>query len=102
MQENQQIRSLFAQEFGALIGLHLSERPDFFRWGRAQIPLVDAGLSRFIWFVWFVLFIWLNQTNRTNQMNQTNQINKTNQTIKVLAYKKAFRSLLGREYTYGK
>jgi hypothetical protein len=48
VQENQQIRSLFAQEFGTLIGLPLPERPDYFRWGRAQIPLVDAGLSRLI------------------------------------------------------
>ena len=39
---------MFTQEFGALIGLPLSERPDYFRWGRARIPLVDAGLSRLI------------------------------------------------------
>jgi len=39
---------LSTQEFDTFADLLSSERPDYFRWGRAQIPLVDAGLSRLI------------------------------------------------------
>jgi hypothetical protein len=47
----------------------------------------------------------MNQINKTNQINQiTRQTGLVSdvRTIKVLACKKAFRSLLGREYTDGK